>query len=173
MIATWGGFIFNGRLASGTPISGEERTGSLERDVQDQAGGKPATLVKGPGLEQFGFTLQARRYLGIDPDTLLAGLRALRDAGKPHPFVMGGVQYGANRWLLTEIAESEVLRNGQGKLLAVNIQLTFEEFFKEGAAAQGVGSSAPGVSVAANDAYKVQTPSADEKADLKRSAGSR
>lgn len=170
MIASFGGLVFKKSLDGFIPLSDFEQSFGLDTDVQDQANAKPSTLVKGPSLEEMGFTLRVYRQLGVTPEQYIAQLRSIMAAAVPQKFVLGGKPVGDNLWLLKEIAITEVRLNGKGEMLTAVIALSFEEFVRPGVAqvTGAAAGSSPGVSFAVDDAYKVSTSTAEEKTQLKR-----
>ncbi len=172
MIVSFGNLTFDGDC----PISGYTQTMNLNTEAQDQDKGKPATLIKGPGLEQQQFTVRLLRPMGVVPETEIARYRREIDRAVPQRLVMGGRVIGGHKWLLKSVTVKEVTLGPRGKMLAASVELSFEEFVKMGTkeeASDKKGSSgAPGISaglnMGVNDAYKVGWPSAAEKADKVR-----
>lgn len=169
MIASFGSLTFDAHR----PISGYTRTMSLNTEAQDQDEGKPATLIKGAGLEQQQFTVRLLRPMGVTPESEIARYRREVSRGTPRRLVMGGQVVGNHRWLLKSVSVKEVTLDARGRMLAAAVELTFEEFVKLGKKEEqtgGAGASG-GTAVAglsANDAYKVGWPSASDKADKVR-----
>lgn len=167
MIASFGSMTFDAHR----PISGYTLTMSLNTEAQDQDDGKPATLIKGAGLEQQQFTVRLLRPMGVIPETEIARYRREVSRGSPRRLVLGGQVIGSHRWLLKSVNVKEVTLDARGRILAAAVELTFEEFVKLGkkeeAKAGGTGASggAAVAGLAANDAYKVGWPSAADKAD--------
>lgn len=169
MIASFGSMTFD----THRPISGYSLTMGLNTEAQDQDGGKPATLIKGAGLEQQQFTVRLLRPMGVTPESEIARYRREVSRGTPRRLVMGGQVVGNHRWLLKSVSVKEVTLDARGRMLAAAVELTFEEYVKPGKReeAKGGGSGASGGAVAgltANDAYKVGWPSAADKADKVR-----
>ena len=167
MIASFGSMTFDAHR----PISGYTLTMSLNTEAQDQDDGKPATLIKGAGLEQQQFTVRLLRPMGVTPETEIAKYRREVSRGIPRRLVLGGRVIGSHRWLLKAVSVKEVTLDARGRMLAAAVELTFEEFVKPGkkenSQKSGAGASG-GASVAdlaAADAYKVGWPSAVDKAD--------
>lgn len=172
MIASFGSLTFH----TDRPISGYTQTMSLNTEAQDQDEGKPATLIKGPGLEQQQFTVRLLRPMGVTPETEIARYRRVIAGAVPQRLVMGGRVIGRHKWLLKNAAVREVTLGPRGKMLAASVELSFEEFVKLGTKETSSGEkgsseapgTSPGLKMKVNDAYKVGWPSAAEKADKVR-----
>ena len=169
MIASFGSLTFD----AGCPISGYTQTMSLGTEAQDQDEGKPATLIKGPGLEQQQFTVRLLRPMGVTPETEIARYRRVMAGAAPQRLVIGGRVMGSHKWLLKSVSVKEVTLGPRGKMLAAAVELSFEEFVKAESktADKTSASTAPGTAdagITANDAYKVGWPSASDKAGKTR-----
>lgn len=169
MIAVYGPIVLRGGITGAMPIRDLSREISLELETQDQSGGKPSTLIKGAGLEQIQFGVTLSRYMGITPETVIDQLRQVLSAGVAYQLVMGGKPVGEYKWLLTGLSVSDVTLNSRGEMISATVKLTLSEYVREGSKAATGTAAASGIgSVSIVDAYKVQTPSAEEKALLKR-----
>lgn len=173
-IAAFGGLVFRGGIKKGTPVSNYSAKFAIDTEKQEQQSGKPATLIKGAQLAAISFAVYLNRMLGVDLDDIIAQAQALCEAGVPYPLIIGNSPISTNRFLLTSVSVSDALLDGKGRILTAQLELSFEEFVKEGtqtAATSGSStiSASPGVSsISATDAYKVTTVSSDDKASLKR-----
>jgi len=166
-VLAFGNLIFVGNLR-GTPINGFTAGFGISTETQDRAGGKPATLVKGPQLMTVGFSAKLNRFLGnATPEAMFAETKGCCESGIPHQLILDGRPFDTNSFILKSGTLSDTLFDGKLRIVKATLELEFEEFATgENAAA---ASAAPGVSsIEVNDAYKVNSASADEKAALKR-----
>lgn len=172
MIAVYGPVVLRGGIVGSMPMQDLSRELSLDVEVQDQSGGKPATLIKGAGLERVQFGVTLSRYMGVTPELVIGQLRQILTAGVPYALVMGGAPVGEHKWLLTSLSVSDVTLNGRGEMISATVKLTLDEYVREGSkAATGLSGAAGIAGISVTDAYKVQTPAAEDKALLKRGIG--
>lgn len=168
MIVSFGSLAFDARR----PVSGYSQSMSLSTETQDQDEGKPATLVKGAGLEQQQFTVRLLRAMGVTPESEISRYRRVLEGASPQRLVVGGRVMGGHRWLLKSVSVKETTLDGRGRMVAAAVELSFEEFVKAGTKTDKAGgSTAPGTvdaGLTANDAYKVGWPSAGDKAGKTR-----
>lgn len=171
-VLSFGGAALRGSFRGGAAVTEFTRSWTLDAESQDQQGGKPATLVKGPGLGSLSFGGRVVRPLGGSPEKTAERFGALAEAGTPYPLSFGGRVIGANRWLLREVSLTDAVFDGRGRMAAATIELSFEEYVAEGkaSASPGTGSS-PGVGgsggIVLTDTYGVGSD-AETKAELKR-----
>ena len=171
---SFGGLVVSGTLRGGGAVSELSRGWTLEAETQDQQGGKPATLVKGPGLGSLSASCRVLRQLGGDPEGIAGQFGRLAELGQPDVVSFAGRVIGENRWLLREVSLTDVVFNGRGRMTAATIELQFEEFVAEATAtAVSSGEAAPGLagssSIALTDTYGLGND-AQTKAALKRGA---
>ena len=173
-IASFGGITFEAPMRSMMPISSIKRELGLDTETQDQVRAKPATVIKGPKLEQLTVEAHLVRAWGRTPETQIKRFQQLLEAAAPYKFVLGGTPVGSNRWLLTGVAVDAAALGINGEMLDVTLSLTLQEFVREGqtvtSAGAGSGASAPGVSDVEFDLmpYKVGTADEQSKEDKKR-----
>ena len=174
-VASFGGITFEASMRSMMPISSIKRDLGLETETQDQVRAKPATIIKGPKLEQLTVEAHLVRAWGRTPETQIKRFQQLLEAAKPYKFVLGDAPVGSNRWLLTGISVDAAALGINGELLDVTLSLTLQEFVKEGqtTASDGTGgdTSAPGISGEVDFdliPYKVGTADEESKEDKKR-----
>ncbi len=135
---------------------------SLETESQDVAGKKPSTYVKGAGLGKLSFNVPLKAALGLNVRNEYGKWKSLAEAGKPYPFILGGVPLGENKWLLKSANLDNTVVNSKGEILSGTLSLEFEEYVREGSAANTDGGSG-GISAAT-----FSTPTAAEKSEQKR-----
>lgn len=173
-IASFGGITFEASMRSMMPISSVKRELGLDTETQDQVRAKPATVIKGPKLEQLTVEAHLVRAWGRPPEIQIKRFQQLLEVAAPYKFVLGGTPVGRNRWLLTGVSVDAAALGINGEMLDVTLSLTLQEFVKEGqtvaSAGAWSGASAPGVADAEFDLipYKVGTADEQSKEDKKR-----
>ena len=145
---------------------------TLETEKQDAAGRKPSTYLKGPGLDTLSLKIRLSVDLGLNPRIELGEWLSIMNAGIAYPFILGGVHFRPNKWLLVDVQASEETFDNEGNMLALSLALKFDEYVRPGSSQSSGGSasvssakSAPAVMDVAD--YKPAVLSPEEKAQLK------
>lgn len=107
-------------------------SGELQVDTQEVDKQKPSTYIKGPGLEKISFIVSLKASLGVDVRAEIDSWRAIRDAGIPQVFSIGGKPISKNKWLLISAEVSEASINAAGQFVSAKLNLSFEEFVRFG-----------------------------------------
>lgn len=141
---------------------------SLETETQDNPGRKPKTYIKGPALNTLSIKIPVSVDMGIKPRAEIGSWMMIKDARTAYPFILGGVPFGSDLWLLKDVQAADTKTDNAGKILAATISLSFEEYVYAGAAKETTKSSAgkkssKGGSTAS--VYNALSPS--QKKDLK------
>jgi phage protein U len=109
-------------------------TSSLQTDKQDVAGSKPSTYNKGPDLDSMSFKLVLDVAFGVNPRKEWDSWKAIMNSGMAYPFILGGRALGSYKWLLTSVSPSNVVLDGKGNILSLELDLKFDEFVRAGSA---------------------------------------
>jgi hypothetical protein len=79
--------------------------------------------------------------LGLNPRREMEEWVNIKDSGVAYPFILGGRPLGANKWLLVDIQASEETIDNAGNILALTLNLKFDEYVRPGSAQSSTGSS--------------------------------
>jgi len=149
---------------------------SLQTEKQDADGKKPSTYNKGPGLDSLGLKIRLSVDMGVNPRVELGEWLAIKDDSIAYPFILGGVPFRPNKWLLVEVQASDEVFDNQGAMLALTLVLKFDEYVRPGSApaqsstkSSSTSSSKTAKTSAGIQAvdYKPATLTASEKEKLK------
>ncbi|TZE82006.1 phage tail protein [Calorimonas adulescens] len=145
---------------------------SLETEKQDAANKKPSTYIKGPDLYTMSISIPLDVSMGVNVRNEYGAWKALVEAGKPYPFILGGKPLGSNKWLLKSASLNNTVIDSNGNILSGTIQLEFEEYVRPGSAQTSKSakktSYTPGISLPKVSSDMNLLGSSD-KADMKRS----
>lgn len=179
VIGKFGGRTFevtSGRIFTPRDIS---LSGELDTSDDDASGKKPATTIKGPGLEKVGLEFRLLAVAGIAIQTEIDAWRSIRDAAIAYPLILFGRAVGLNKYLLKGVSVSDVVGakvNGQAIMSAATLKLDFEEYAAPGTQKSSSKSSgkkktaAPGLAgQTVSNPYKA--PTSTQKAAAKRTNG--
>ncbi|MGF7431100.1 phage tail protein [Thermoanaerobacterium thermosaccharolyticum] len=106
----------------------------LNTEKQDATNKKPSTYIKGPDLDTISFSIPIDASLKNNIRAEYESWVALKDAGRPYPFILGGKPVGKNKWLLKNVSLSDTFIDNKGNILKAKLQLEFEEYVREGSA---------------------------------------
>lgn len=131
-IGTFGEIVFevsSNKIQTFTDFSrsGSGRWATHEINLQ-----KPLPEFLGPGQEEISFSVRLDVQLGVNPETELQKLRKMRDTGAIAYLIVGGKPVSQNMWLLESIREQHKTHDGQGRLLAANVDLSLKEYPVQG-----------------------------------------
>lgn len=145
-------------------IDGVSLSGELSTQTQKVSGKKPSTQIEGPGLSELNFSMSLKAAFGVNVREEISQWEALRDAGVPKPFNIGGRPLSENKWLVKRAQATDFILTSGGKMLSANLKLTFEEYVRPGSAPQKSENTL------AFDVENVKNweASQEEKAELKR-----
>lgn len=137
----------------------------LQTESQDVAGKKPSTYIKGPGLDPLKFAIPIKSEFGYDPMNEYNSWKALMEAEKAYPFIIGGKPFGKFKWLLKSVGMENADYGVHGNITSATLQVSFEEYVRSGSAkTTSSKTSTTGTYV---DQF-VNTPTTDQKAAAKR-----
>jgi hypothetical protein len=114
---------------------------TLETEKQDAEGKKSSTYNKGPGLNNFGFSINLKAEFGINPRKELEDWEEITAAGVAYPFILGNKPLGGNKWLLVDAQGTNWVVDNQGNVLSLDIDLKFDEYVRPGSAEASKKSS--------------------------------
>jgi hypothetical protein len=116
-------------------FDGFQYASSLQTEKQDSTNGKPNTYIKGPDLDNVSFTIKLDVAFGIDPRREWEDWRAIMNSQITYPFILGGRPLSPYNFLLLGVTPSNVNFDNKGNILAMDLELKFDEFVHKGAAA--------------------------------------
>ena len=131
-IAVFGSKVFQVTDSKTLTFSDFQYGSTLETEKQDAAGKKPSTYNKGPGLDSLSIKIRLSVDLGLNPRKELGEWLAIKDAGIAYPFILGKTPFRPNKWLLVDIQASEEVIDGFGNVLALTLNLKFDEYVRPG-----------------------------------------
>jgi phage protein U len=134
-IASFGSKEFSVSLNKIYPFGDFALSGSINKESQEREGQKPATYIKGLGLESLSISIPLIAQKSVDIRKELGAWQAMRDARVPYYFVLAGKPVIPNKLLLESVEMSDPLIDVQGNMQRANIQLKFEEFAQSASAA--------------------------------------
>lgn len=106
---------------------------ALQTEKQDVEGTKPSTYNKGPDLDSMSFKIKLDVSFDCNPRTEWEDWKSLLNAGVAYPFILGGKPLGQYNWLLIGVTPSNFNIDNTGNILALDLELKFEEYVREGA----------------------------------------
>ncbi len=174
-IAVFGYKVFQVTPQKTNTFSDFQYGSTLETEKQDAAGKKPSTYNKGPGLDTLVFKVRLSVDLGVNPRIELGQWLAIKDAGIAYPFILGGVPFRPNKWLLIDVQATEEVIDNNGNMLALTLSLKFDEYVRPGSSQSNANKTNTNNSNGKSDIsaimpvadYKPNTLSPAEKAQLK------
>lgn len=173
-IAVFGSKIFQISADKIYTFSEFQYGSTLQTEKQDADGKKPSTYNKGPGLDNLGLKIKLSVDMGVNPRVELGEWLAIKDDSVAYPFILGGVPFRPNKWLLVDVQATDEVFDNQGAMLALTIALKFDEYVRPGSAQSPTKSSSTSSSKTAKTSagiqavdYKPATLTASEKEKLK------
>jgi len=127
-IASFAGKEFSASAAKLYPFMDFSLSGAILTEAQERAGQKPATYIKGLGLEAFSISIQLRAQASVNIRDEMASWQAIRDARVPYFFIMGGKPIIPNKLLLKSVEISDAIIEQSGRILKATLQFQFEEY---------------------------------------------
>ncbi|KNF08561.1 hypothetical protein CLPU_6c00470 [Gottschalkia purinilytica] len=109
------------------------RTGALNIEEQEVDGQKPSTYIKGPGLDEFSFTIPFVRQSGLSIGKEIEDWMNIRNMARPHMFILGNSPISNNKYLLVNVSVSDVVLDSKGNYVRAKVELQFKEFVRYGA----------------------------------------
>ena len=104
---------------------------SLNIEMQDTDGGKPATYVKGINAMSISFNI-ALNYAFCDVQAEIEWWLKKMRRQEPEYLTLGNKTYGTNKMLVQDVKASDLLLASNGLHLKANLSLTFSEWTKKG-----------------------------------------
>lgn len=105
---------------------------TLQTEKQDASSGKPKTYIKGPDLDDLSFTVKLDVVFGINPRREWEEWRSIMNSQVTYPFILGGKAISPYNFLLTGVSPSNVNIDNHGNILAMDLELKFDEFVAPG-----------------------------------------
>ena len=104
---------------------------SLNIEMQDTDGGKPATYVKGINAMSISFNI-ALNYAFCDVQSEIEWWLLKMRRQEPEYLTLGNKTYGTNKMLVQDVKINDLLLASNGLHLKANLSLTFSEWTKKG-----------------------------------------
>lgn len=168
-IASFANKIFEVNYKKINTFDGLQYGGTLETEKQDNAGKKPSTYVKGPGLDTLTFKINIDSQFGLNPIKEIESWKIIKDRAIAHPFLIKGKPFGAPKWLLVDMQANETILDNKGNMLSALITLRFDEYVSAGKTPEKNSASSSGVksksTPSTESVYNALSPS---KTELKR-----
>lgn len=140
-IASFASKIFN---VSGTNIytfQDLQYSSSIQTEKQDAAGTKPSTYDKGPDLDNMSFTIKLDITFGVNPRSEWEDWKNILNSGITYPFILGGRPLSRYNFKLISVTPSNFNIDNKGNILALDLELKFDEYVREGSASSSSSSS--------------------------------
>jgi hypothetical protein len=131
-IASFGGKEFTASTNRIYPFKDISLSGSISTESQERSGQKPATYIKGLGLEALSISIPLIAQTNLNVRDELTSWQTIRDARVPYFFIIGGKPIIKNKLLLKGVEMSEAVIEQNGRILKATLQLQFEEYAAEG-----------------------------------------
>jgi hypothetical protein len=106
---------------------------SLQTEKQDAEGTKPSTYNKGPDLDSMSFKIKLDVGFDCHPRIEWEDWKSLLNSGVSYPFILGGKPLGYYNWLLIGVTPSDFNIDNAGNIIALDLELKFEEYVRAGA----------------------------------------
>ncbi len=154
-MAQWGTHIFGCSPSKLTPFRDFKATMAVKSDTQTDANGTDKTASKGKEPETVSFSVNYLLGAGVNPWKEVDGWR--NDLGNSNNLYIGGKRYGNERFTLQSVDVSNLLANNTGRVLGVNVALSFKEYsttISKGATSGTSGSSGGGNKTLSSDSGK-------------------
>ncbi len=164
MIGSFGSRIF--RVSSDQVRTFDNLTQGVGIEVENTAvdGQKPSTAVKGQKLDDISFAVEIRDRWADVRSEIDAWQKLCRD-GVPQVFTLGTRPVGQYKWLLTGVSLKDADIDNAGTFRRATLDLTLQEFVREGKASAAGGAGTTGGKVTRNPAGTVPaTPAVAESA---------
>lgn len=127
-IASFGGKEFSASADKVYPFTDLSLSGAISTESQEREGQKPATYIKGLGLEVFSISIPLRDQVNVNVRNEHASWQAIRDARVPYFFIMGGKPIIPNKFLLKSVEMTESVIDQSGRIHKATLQMQFEEY---------------------------------------------
>lgn len=104
---------------------------SLNVEMQETEGGKPATYIKGLGAMEVSFDIQLKHPFCDVQQEIDWWLDKMR-SGTPEYLTIGDKTYGTNKQLLKSVSVADKVILASGDIVSAKISLSFSEYTKKG-----------------------------------------
>jgi hypothetical protein len=131
-IASFAGKEFSVSPTRIYPFTDLSASGSISTESQEREGKKPATYVKGLGLENFSISIPLIAQNKVNIRDEYDSWKKIRDAVTPYFFILGGKPIIENKVLLQSVELSNTVFNSDKVITKGTIQLKFEEYAAKG-----------------------------------------
>lgn len=106
---------------------------ALQTEKQDTEGTKPSTYNKGSDLDSLSFKINLDVSYGVNPRTEWEDWKEIMNSSVAYPFILGGKPLGIYNFLVVGVAPSNVKIDNIGNILAMDLEVKFEEYVRAGA----------------------------------------
>lgn len=107
---------------------------SMQTEKQDSVGNKPSTYDKGPDLDSMSLKIRLDFSYGINPRNEWEEWQEIMNSATAYPFILGGKPLGSNKFRLVGVKPSNFNIDNVGNILSLDLDLSFDEYVREGAA---------------------------------------
>lgn len=104
------------------------RSGSSRWTLHEVRSDKPLPEFVGPGQDEITFLIKLSAMQFVHPAVELHRLREFRDQGKVASFIIGGKPISNSYWYIESLIEKNKTRDGQGRLIIAEAELTLKEY---------------------------------------------
>jgi phage protein U len=132
MLAAFGQKVFQVSNKKIYTFQDYSRSSTLAEEDVEVLGKKPSTHIKGPGLDSVTFVIALNANLGVNVEQEIASWISVKDSQKPQLLTIGNSPVSTNKFLITQIQESEVVINNKGKKIKAKMTLTLKEYVRAG-----------------------------------------
>ena len=98
----------------------------------DVIGRPPVLEFTGRELEEISLTIKLIRSLGVSPEEETFKLRDICQRGEPNFLILGGIVYGENEFVITDIDEDVKRWIGEVKVLTNELKIKLKEYVPRG-----------------------------------------
>ncbi|MCR4436155.1 MAG: phage tail protein [Clostridiales bacterium] len=122
------------------PFTDFSLSGSINKEIQEREGQKPATYIKGLGLEALSISIPLVAQKNVNVRSELESWRTIRDARIPYYFIVAGKPIIPNKMLLESVELSDSIFDLSGNIVRGTLQLKFEEYAAAGSATKSASA---------------------------------
>lgn len=131
-LAVFGPKIFSTSLNRIYPFGDFSASGSISKETQEREGQKPATYIKGLGLESISVGVPLVKQKDVDIRKEWESWKSIRDARVPYYFILAGKPIIPNKLILESVDLTDPVFSPGGEIVRGTIQLKFEEYAAAG-----------------------------------------
>lgn len=127
--AQWGPKGFIATTDKLVPFDGLSTAFTLNSEYREDTSGNDPIYVRGRAPQSITFSTTYLASLGVDPRNQMRQWYDL--IGMTYPMYLGGVQFGPPLLQLTNVDFPEMTTDNNGRILVLDVNLTFAEYIGE------------------------------------------